>query len=175
MARNASTKVGLNAKIQSVQLKSIELANGSTSFIEGQPIALDANGKAAKAAAPTADNAPVVWVNFVDSGRTDVSFTQTDGFDSTAPKVWIQSGGLTGIQGPVEIGLLPEAWHNNALPALGTAVSIDDTTGKFRAIAVAAANGQGTKAYGVVHQIKDGRAWFIFHSVPFVVDTTPAA
>jgi hypothetical protein len=159
MARKTTqTRVALNAKLESVNLQAIQ-TNGSVAFEEGWPVALDAS--TGMAARPAAGATSVVYVNFVDSTRTDTEFLQRDPFDTTSPQASIQSGGLSGIQGVHDIGLPADAWDSGALPAVGTLVQVA-ASGQFTSITAVAA----ARHYGVIYRVKENRAFFHFHSTP---------
>ena len=90
MVRKTQSTVALNAKISSVNLQAIP-TDGSASFAEGAPLARDSTTY--KAIAPTGgDTYQAVYVNYVDSARSDITFTQGDpSGDATAPSRSIQS------------------------------------------------------------------------------------
>lgn len=158
MARKTTQSVvALNAKIESVNILTIEW-DGASAFLEGAPITLD--GTTGKAAVPANGADDVCFVNFVDSARTDTQFTQKDPFDPTAPTASIQSGGLAGLQGVEDIGLPAASWSGGALPTVGQIVQV--AGGAFTAVNPTAAD----RHYGMIYRIKEGRAFFQFHSVP---------
>lgn len=168
MVRKSQTVVTLDAKLSSVNIKSIP-TDGTVTIVEGQPFKIDANGLAATAESASPDAPAVVFLNFTDSSRTDVSFLQGDPTDDTAPTIGVRGGGLAGIIGNgVSIGLPASVWHGGTLPTLGQYVKINGTSGLFA----------GTSAtlddafYGIVYQVANGRAYFMFHSTPFVVNAT---
>jgi hypothetical protein len=167
MARKTQSSMAVNAKLSSFNLLAIA-TTGVDSFIEGQPVALDsATGKAAEPTggdALTADSA-VVFLNWVDSSRSDVEFSQGDPYDDTAPTTSIQAGGLSCLVGNgIEVGLPAAAWSGGALPTVGQHIVINDTTKLFKAMAQVV----HVQIYGIVHRIEQGKAYFLFHSVPFV-------
>lgn len=155
--RDPQVKVGLNAKIESVQFLAIE-TDGSVDFIEGAPLALNSTTGLAQ----TAVAGDVVFINFLDSQRSDIEFLQNDPFNTDLPTVSLQSGGLSGIQGQVDVGLLAEAWDGGVLPAIGDFVTI--TNGLFASAGAAPA--AGTDVYGKVYRYNQDRAYFVFDSVP---------
>lgn len=168
MVRKTQTVVTLDAKIHSINIKSVP-TDGTVDIVEGQPFTIDANGLAALATSASPDTPAVVFLNFTDSSRTDVSFLQGDPSDDSAPTIGVRGGGLAGIIGNgVSIGLPATVWHGGTLPTVGQYVKINGTSGLFA----------GTNAtlddafYGIVYQVTNGRAFFMFHSTPFVVNAT---
>jgi len=168
--RKTQSTVALNAKLTSVNLQAVKY-DGSFDIAEGEPFVVASTGYAA-APTGTASGATApdirVLVNFVDSGRTDIQFSQTDPTDAGAPTRSIQGGGLTGIQGSgaFEIGLPAGSWNDAVLPTVGQGVFIA-TSGKFDAEAYNA----GDYYYGTITRVEGGYAFFDFHSRPF---TAPA-
>lgn len=168
MARKTQSNVTLNAKLSSVNLQRIALKD-TTSFAEGAPVKIDST--TGGAALPTgcspaavAGNA-VVFMNWVDSDRSDVAFIQRDPTDANAPTMYIEGGGLTGILGnDVDVGLPTSLWEGGALPTIGYGVYINAAGDKWQAAAIVA----GGTYYGRVYRHYNGRAHFIFHSVPQV-------
>lgn len=169
MARKTQSNVTLNAKLSSVNLQRIALKDTS-SFVEGAPVKIDeTTGGAAlpTGCSPAAVAAnSVVFVNWVDSDRSDVAFIQQDKTDSTAPTMYVDGGGLTGILGnDVDVGLPASLWnHSGALPTVGYGVYISSAGDKWQAAAIVA----GGTYYGRIYRHYNGRAHFIFHSVPHV-------
>lgn len=161
--RDSQSTVALNAKIEAVHLRAIE-TDGAFTPVEGQPIAYSAAGVAEKAVA-----GDVVFVNFVDPARSDVAFSQNDPFNTDHDSISVQSGGLTGIQGPVDLGLPASAWEGGALPTVGQFVVIN-ASGLFEGVAAPSATGGPavTYYYGQVYRIDQGRAYFIFTSNPMI-------
>jgi len=165
--RKTSTKVGMNAKISSVNLQSIP-TDGSTAFAEGAPVMFGSDGYAAAPAATAAD-APSgsVYVNFVDSSRADVISAQGDPFQDTLAARDTESGQLTGIRGNgCNIGLPADCWDGGALPTIGQAVKIANS--KFAAETITAE----IAYYGIIERISGGKAFFCFNSVPCVLKVT---
>lgn len=164
MARKTTqTVVALNAKLESVNLLAIE-TDGSVVIDEGMPVSL----AAATGLAKLSVDGEVVFVNFVDSARTDVEFLQGDPYDTTAPTASVQSGGLSGIQGQgTDIGLPAASWDGGALPAVGEYVTI--ASNKFAGVAAFSGVGTTHYSYGRVYRIKEGRAFFLFSSSPDMI------
>jgi len=161
MVRKTQSTVALNAKISSVNLQAIP-TDGSASFAEGAPLARDSTTY--KAIAPTGgDTYQAVYVNYVDSARSDITFTQGDpSGDATAPSRSIQSGGLTGIIGNgCEIGMPAGAWTGGVLPDVGQMVQVNASTKLFGGVSPAA-----TMSHGIVTRKEQGYAFFLFYSVP---------
>jgi hypothetical protein len=169
MARKTQSNVTLNAKLSSVNLQRIALKDDS-SFSEGAPVKIDATTGGAAiplGCSPAAEAAnAVVFMNWVDSDRSDVAFIQQDKTDSTAPTMYIEGGGLTGILGnDVDVGLPASLWnHSGQLPTINYGVFISAAGTKWQAEAIVA----GRTYYGRIYRHYNGRAHFIFHSVPHV-------
>lgn len=166
--RKTQSTVALNAKLTSVNLQAIEY-DGSFTVEEGEPICISPS--TGKAAVPGGNNnpatlpttSPIVYMNFVDSDRSDIQFTQTDPTDSTAPTRSISGGGLTGILGTgIEIGLPAASWAGGALPSAGNGVFVN-AANKFAAEASPTA---GDYFYGFVTRVTGGYAFFTFTSHP---------
>lgn len=167
--RKTSTKVGMNAKISSVNLQSIP-TDGSTAFAEGAPVMFGSEGYAA-VPGDTAADAPSgsVYVNFVDSSRADVMSVQGDPFQDDLAERNTESGQLTGIRGNgCDIGLPADCWEGGALPAIGEGVKISSNN-KFEGETIA----NDTAYYGIVERISAGKAFFCFSTVPAVQAVTP--
>lgn len=158
--RKTSTKVGLNAKISSINLQSIP-TDGGTAFIEGAPVKFGSEGYAAQ---PTAGDP--IYVNFVDSARADVMALQGDPFQDDLAERNTESGQLTGIRGNgCDIGLPAECWHGGVLPTIGDAVTVDGTSFLFKGESASA----GALYYGIVERISSGKAFFSFRTMPCVL------
>ena len=158
--RKTSTKVGMNAKISSVNLQSIPTSG--LVIGEGQPVRFGSDGYAAVGI----DGSPC-YINFVDSARADVMSLQGDPFQDDLAERNTESGQLTGIRGNgVDIGLPADCWDGGTLPSIGDGVAI--ANGKFSA--VDSASLAGVSVYGVVERISGGKAFFCFSSVPFVTE-----
>ena len=129
--RKTSTKVGMNAKISSVNLQSIPTSG--LVIGEGQPVMFSSvDGYAAVGTAGSP-----VYVNFVDSARADVMSVQGDPFQDDLAERNTESGQLTGIRGNgCDIGLPAECWNGGVLPTIGQAVKI--ASGKFAAETITA-------------------------------------
>lgn len=156
--RKTSTKVGMNAKISSVNLQSIPTAG--LVIGEGQPVMFGPSD--GYAAAGTAGSP--VYVNFVDSARSDVMSVQGDPFQDDLDERNTESGTLTGIRGNgVDIGLPADSWDGGVLPAIGEAVTIAND--KFKGEAIVA----GSRYYGIVERVSAGKAFFCFSTVPSVL------
>lgn len=171
MARKSQTLVSVNSKLSAVNIMTVPI-DGSATFAAGQPIKLDTStGKAAACAggasgdSPASANPPVVFINWFASSRSDVSFIQGDGFDDTAPDVHIDGGGLAAIVGNlVDVGLPASLWAAGQLPTVGSVVRISGTTPtKF---GVDATPTTGAAYYGKVYRHYNGRAYFLFSSMP---------
>jgi len=161
MARKTQSTVAVNAKMSSINLMTIPW-DGSTAFTDGDAVARDTTTY--KAIEPTGgDTFQAVYINWVDSGRSDVDHSQTDPTDSTAPTRSIAGGGLSCIvgSGGFEVGMPASAWHGGALPTVGQMVQVDGTSKKFKGLTAAA-----TMNHGVVTRVEEGYAFFLFRSVP---------
>lgn len=155
--RKTSTKVGMNAKISSVNLQSIPTSG--LVIAEGAPVMFGSDGYAAAGTAGSP-----VYVNFVDSARADVMSLQGDPFQDDLAERNTESGQLTGIRGNgCDIGLPADCWEGGALPAIGAGVTISGSN-KFEGETVAA----GVAYYGIVERISGGKAFFCFSTVPAV-------
>lgn len=179
--RLTRTKVTPNAKIESLNIQTFlydGTTEGSTAWTpaEGDPIAFSytrpgyavkpIGGAAAPGAfaAPTADGAHQVYINFVAGNRSDVVHTQSDRLDNSGlTGVSVEAGGLAGIRGPVHVGLSAACWAGGVLPTAGQGVFIN-ASGKWTAGTLTA----DKFYYGIIENIFDGQAYFNFHSVPFV-------
>lgn len=176
MARKTQSLVSLNTKLSAVNIMTIA-TDGATSFAEGAPVTINATtGKAATASgqSPLVAVPKAVFVNFVDSDRSDVGFIQTDKFDSTAPSINVTGGGLACIVGNgVDIGLGAASWEGGALPTIGYAVTISADGTQFAAESPTAVNNASPSNahtyYGLVYRHYNGRAHFLFNSVPSVL------
>lgn len=164
MARQTTqTKIGFNTKIEAVNMQPIQPASAGLNFVEGQPIALDASGNGVVADGSGYGASGLVFMNFVDSGRSDVSRTQTDPFSDGAPSISMIGGGLTGIVGNgVDLGLPAECWDGGALPAVGELVTVNTTSGLFQGTTAA----DNVQHHGVVYRVYQNRAFFHFQSSP---------
>lgn len=159
MARkNSQTRVGLNAKIESFNTLPVKY-DGTVVIEDGFPFMVNSSDVAA---VPADGGDDVVFVNFVDSRRDDVTRRQGDPFDTTAPTATIGGGGLAGLQGPIDIGLPKECFVNDTLPAVGTLLQVDNTTGRWKGTAAAA----GVRHYGVLYRRDAGRIWVLFNNNP---------
>lgn len=164
--RKTQTKVTLNAKISNVDLQTIAY-DGTSAFIEGAPVMFGANGNAAKPTATSTTTDEIVYVNFVDSTRSDVLDTQGDPFqDDLATLALGASGHLTGIRGSgIDIGLPAACWTDGVLPAIGEGVFVGTNGDLFDTEAIAAAGVEVVAAYyGIIERIAAGRAHFFFTS-----------
>jgi hypothetical protein len=158
--RKTSTKVGMNAKISSVNLQSIPTAG--LVIGEGQPVRFGSDGYAAAGISGSP-----CYVNFVDSARADVMSVQGDPFQDDLDARNTESGTLTGIRGNgVDIGLPADCWDGGVLPAVNEGVGI--VNGKFSAVAIG--DLAGASIFGVVERISGGKAFFCFSSVPFLTE-----
>jgi hypothetical protein len=165
MVRKSQTLVTLNAKLSSVNLKTVK-TDGSVVIAEGQPFKIGSTGYAATAETSSPDSASVVFLNFTASDRTDVTFFQGDPTDSTAPELGIEGGGLAGIVGNgCEVGLPAVCWHGGTLPTFGQYVKINGSSGLFAGTSATADDA----FYGIIHQVTNGRAFFLFNSTPMVL------
>ena len=157
MSRKSSTKVGLNAKISSINLQSIPF-DGSAVIPEGAAISFDSNG-----VAQLAGPADPCYINFVDSARADVLSEQGDPFQDTLAARNTEGGTLTGIRGDgVDIGLPASCWNGGELPDVGEYVSKNN--GVFAAGSMIA----GVRYHGIVERIAHGKAYFSFRTVPAI-------
>jgi len=163
--RKTQTKVTLNAKISNVDLQTIPY-DGTTAFIEGAPVMFGANGNAATPTTGVAGYDPI-YINFVDSTRSDVLDTQGDPFqDDLATLALGASGHLTGIRGSgIDIGLPASCWTDGVLPAIGEGVHVG-TGGLLDTTAVAV----GGLYYGIIERVSHGRAHFCFTTRPTLCD-----
>lgn len=169
VVRKTQSQVTVNAKLSSVNIQKVALLDGSLSFAEGAPVMINATTGGAALATDcsplaTTDNS-VVFINWVDSDRSDVGFIQKDPTDSTAPTMSIEGGGLACIVGNmVDIGLPASSWEDGTLPTIGYGVFVTADGDKFDAESIQT----GGCYYGRVWRHYNGRAHFIFHSVPMV-------
>jgi len=176
MVRKTQGNVTVNSKLSAVNIQKVALATTDV-YAEGAPIVIDATsgGAAAPATAATFSPAAVtvrpVFLNWVDSTRSDVSFIQRDPIDPTAPSVNVASGGLAVIFGNgVDIGLPASMWGvgkaaAGVLPAIGSVVAVSTDGAKWRGLSPA----PNRKYHGIVYRHYNGRAHFLFNSVPTVV------
>jgi hypothetical protein len=168
MVRKTQSTLAINAKLSSINLLKIE-TTGETTFGEGMPVAIDSTTY--KAAAPDGGNivdgtAPVVYINWVASDRTDTEFQQGDPSDSTAPTLSIESGGLSCLIGNgIEVGLPASSWYNDTAPTIGDGVQINDTSKEFYGDTITAHRAY----YGVVTRVDQGKYYFLFHSTPQIL------
>jgi hypothetical protein len=168
MARKSQTLVSVNSKLSAVNIMTVPI-DGSASFAAGQPIKLDTTtGKAAAIASsdsPLQTNPPAVFINWFASSRSDVSFVQGDAFDDTAPDVHVDGGGLACVVGNiVDVGLPASLWAAGSLPTVGSVVKVVGATPtKF---AVDTNPTAGAAYYGKVYRHYNGRAYFLFSSMP---------
>ena len=174
MARKSQTLVSVNSKLSAVNIMTVPI-DGSTSFAAGQPIKLSSTGKAsacsitgASGDSPLTANPQALFINWFDSDRSDVSFIQKDGFDETAPDVHVDGGGLAAIVGNiVDIGLPASCWAAGSLPAVGSVVRVSSSNAaKFGVDATPTA---GAAYYGKVYRQYNGRAYFLFSSMPICI------
>lgn len=171
MVRKTQSTVTLNAKLSSVNIKTVK-TDGSVVIAEGQPFKISSTGYAATAEASSPDIGGVVFLNFTASNRTDVTFLQGDPSDTTAPTMGIEGGGLAGIVGNgCDVGLPAVCWSGSTLPTAGQLVRIDAGTGLFRGVTAGASTADDA-FYGMVYLVTNGRAFFLFHSTPFVSQAT---
>lgn len=176
VSRKSQTVVALNAKLSNVDLQTIPY-DGTTYFAEGMPVKFGSGGVAV---APTGGSTSFepIYINFVDSNRTDVIDVQGDAFNKELPALKLGgSGHLTGIRGSgIDVGLPAASWHSGALPAIGQGVFVNGTSKKFDAKTVASA-AVGTAQdlfYGIVERVTNQRAYFCFTTRPVMavsVDT----
>lgn len=161
--RKTQTKVTLNAKISNVDLQTIPY-DGSVAFIEGAPVKYGATGVAAQPTGGATVGSETIYVNFVDSTRTDVIDSQGDPFQDDLSALNLgDSGHLTGIRGSgLDIGLPASCWHGGVLPAVGEGVIINATSKLWEGSTVAV----GEFYYGIVERIEGDRAHFFFTSRP---------
>lgn len=164
-SRKTQTKVTLNAKLSNVDIQAMRW-DGQDAFIEGAPIKFGATGYAAQ---PTGGNTSfeTVYINFVDSTRSDVEFRQGNPYDPALGSLHIDSGGLAGIRGSgIDVALPRECWDGGVLPAVGEGVFVDGTSKLFVTEAVAALS----LYYGIIERIENDRAHFFFTSRPFAAN-----
>lgn len=166
MARARSqTKVSLNAKPSAVDFQTIPY-DGTDAIEEGMPVAINSLGFGVTPA--VGDGSPasattIVYINYVDSTRSDVIDQQGDGFSKDGAPILklADSGHLTGIRGNgVQVGLPASSWHAGVFPAIGQGVIVNTTSGKFEAENVVI----GKFYYGIVELIRDQRAFMHFTS-----------
>lgn len=152
----------MNAKISSVNLQSIPTAG--IVIGEGQPVmfgSVDGYAAVGTAGSP-------VYVNFVDSARSDVMSVQGDPFQDDLAERNTESGQLTGIRGNgCDIGLPADCWDGGTLPSVGDGVTI--ANGKFSGETIT----NDTAYYGIIERISAGKAFFCFSTVPAVQAVTP--
>lgn len=177
VSRKSQTVVALNAKLSNVDLQTIPY-NGATYFAEGMPVKFGAGGMAVAPDGGSTSYEPI-YINFVDSNRTDVIDVQGDPFNKDLPALKLGgSGHLTGIRGSgIDIGLPASSWHSGALPTVGQGVFVNSTSKKFDAkdVALAAVGTSQDLFYGIVERIANQRAYFCFTTRPIMAasrDTT---
>jgi len=168
-SRKSQTMVTLNAKLSNVDLQTIPY-DGTSAFLEGAPVKFGSTGLAAvPTGSATAVSTETVYINFVDSTRTDVIDVQGDPFqDMGLPSIKLgASGHLTGIRGSgIDIGLPASRWAGGVLPTVGQGVYINDSPDNtlFSAETVTATHAY----YGIIERISNGRAHFFFTSRPTI-------
>lgn len=156
-ARKTTSIVRLNSKLSAANLEHLE--DGGVDIAEGIFIAEDTDGKAKIATASEQS----VFLNFLDTDNQTVRDNQKDYFDSTAPELPAQGGGLTGIIGSnVPIGLHKSLWDVQGTPARGDLVIVG-TGGKPKNQPYASI-GANTPYFGVIHRIRGEYLWFLFTS-----------
>jgi hypothetical protein len=166
--RKTQSSMAVNAKLSSINLLAVATAGDGATYIEGQPVALSATTY--KADAPTTGtiddgSASTVFLNWVDSSRSDVEFNQGDPFDDTAPTTSIQAGGLSCLVGNgCEVGLPASAFEGGTAPTIGQYLRVG-ASGLFEGVTASA----GLMAYGRVHRVDQSKYYFLFTSQPFVV------
>lgn len=168
MSRKSSTKVGLNAKISSINLQSIPF-DGTAVIPEGAAIRRNSDGVAELAT----NSLGVIYVNFVDSTRADVLSEQGDPFQDSLAARNTEGGMLTGIRGDgVDIGLPASCWDGDALPAVGDLVNVSG--GKFTATDPSTPIA-GARYIGIVERVVNGKAHFCFFSTASCFVKAPQA
>lgn len=180
MARKSQTTVGLNSKLTAVNLMAIPF-DGADTFLEGAPVIINSttgNADVPDAYSPAiAATYQTVFINFVDSSRSDIEFLQGDAFDATAPTVSIAGGGLTGIVGNgLDIGLPASCWnHSGSLPTIGYKVSVSNGASAKGTLWQGYSPAVKGKFHGVVYRHYNSRAYFLFSSIPTVYTTNSPA
>lgn len=157
--RKTTSLVRMNAKISSVNLQKLDY--GGVAAAEGLLIKRNAAGKAVLAT----NTDHYVLLNFLDTSHGSVKAEQKDNFDDTAPTITQGSGGLTGIIGSgIPIGLPISAWDPAKVPAMDDLVTVG-AGAKPLAIDPLAPAPVGTLYFGVVNEVSQGIAWFLFESL----------
>lgn len=155
------SKVRLNTKITNVDLVAIQ-HDGVTAVAEGTPIKRGAGGVMA---VPTGTNTSteIVYINFVDTSRSDATGIMRNAFRPELPTFDTGGGGLAGILGQnTPVGLPASCWAGGALPSVNEGVFVDDSTGLFTSEAITT----DKLYYGIVEYIEDNVAYFLFSSRP---------
>ncbi len=158
---NSSTKVRLNAKLSNSEIFTAKY-DGVSTLIEGQPFVIGAGRIGAALSGTDSTSIARVYINFVDSTRSDVSSVMRDALTTGSELAsWKHaSGALAGILGQnTMIGLPLECWEST--PGIDEGVFVG-TNGKFETEPI----GVLKKYYGIVDRYEDGAYWFIFSSVP---------
>ena len=159
--RKTRSKVTPNAKWTSLNVRTLPY---DSSFVaaDGQPIMYGTGGSAARVVGGNTDVA-TIFINFVESSRSDIATSQGDPFVGELPDTAIATGGLAGIEGNgLDIGLAPSCWATGVLPAIGEGVFVEAASGLFTTEALAA----GSFYYGVINRLDQNQAFFKFDSLP---------
>ena len=170
--RKSQTAVGLNAKIESLNLETIPYSGGAT-FVEGDPVSFGADGSAVK---PAGDGTEVVFVNFVDSTRSDVLDRQGDPYQDRLQALNLQnSGHLTGITGSgLSIGLPRNVFLSGVLPTVGQGVRVNADADPDLRKWVGEDIVDDTAYYGIVYRIAENKAYMYFTSRAIVAQIASA-
>lgn len=172
MANRATTSsvVRLNAKIESVNVFRLAPPADGTLIEEGRFIAFDATAKAGRLGAATD---AVLFLNWVDSDRSDVADIQTApmaDLDQANAKIRIETGGLAGIIGGGDMVGLPTSLVTGGTSAVpGDWIKCGANGVVTREAAPATLGGAGAAAptdrvFGTVVRLEAGIVWFLFNS-----------
>lgn len=167
---SSSTKVRVNAKLESINLLAMPMPADGTQIADGKFIVFDAAGKARAGAATD----KVVFLNWVNGNRSDVSTTQTDPMSDYTASIRLNTGGLTGIIGhstmiglpksdisggsATVVGAMITCGSSGAVVAASTATMTVDATGTTDTAV-------NTHVVGHVVKIEGNIVWFLFNSV----------
>lgn len=175
MANRATTSsvVRVNSKIENIDVLRLPAPADGTLIAEGKLVSWSASAEAAQLAG-TSDNA--VFINWVDSDRSDVRSIQMApmaDLDHDYGQIQIETGGLACLIGQGNlIGLPFSLW--TAEPDVGDFVICGGSgviEGKTAvAIGGAAAEAADTRTFGVVVKKEGNIAWFLFTSIATLYD-----
>lgn len=178
MANRATTSsvVRLNQKIENTEVFRLAPPADGTLISEGRFVAYDTTTKRGRLGTAT-DR--IVFLNWVDSDRSDVDNTQVApmaNLDHAAAVVRIETGGLAGIIGQMTLVGLPASLVARASgsPTAGDFITCG-ASGVVTAKAPANVGGAGAAAadvftFGTILMSEAGIVWFLFHSASVAYD-----